>query len=84
MAVFVLQLQSWVVKTYTIWPAKTKIFSTICSFIENSLYDIDFMEFFMVYFVVQYMVKFYNYYTYTKKEYILFNVEFNIHLAARY
>ena len=79
-----LQLQSWVVKTYTIWPAKTKIFSTICSFIENSLYDIDFMEFFKVYFVVQYMVKFYNYYTYTKKEYILFNVEFNIHLAARY
>ena len=52
MAVFVLQLQSWVVKTYTIWPAKTKIFSTICSFIENSLYDIDFMEFFKVYFVV--------------------------------
>ena len=30
------------------------------------------------------MVKFYKYYTYTKKEYILFNVEFNIHLAARY
>ena len=52
MAVFVLQLQSWVVKTYTIWPAKTKIFSIICSFTENSLYDIDFMEFFKVYFVV--------------------------------